>query len=405
MKIAVTGASGYIGQQVLRGADKRGISTLCLTRRAPGGGRPWQKFDLDDAGEVSLPADIDAVMHLAANTEDRDASKGLAEIDAAKRLLAGAREVGARFVFVSSQAAQPDALSSYGRTKWAIERLVLQEGGTVVRPGLVFGGPRRALQGRLVDLVARHPVIPALVPSPQVQPIHIDELVDALFKVVTQNLKGRVFHLGADPPMSFTVFLRYISEVRLCRRRLFVPVPAILVRLVTLLPLKQADSLRSLLTLKPMPTAADLRELGVDLRPVVEGMRVSANRRRELLEEGGALLSYISRTAVPWAMARRYVRAVERLRGGVPLGLPRVVSAFPSLVRAYEQADARRTELNWRLNAATRLAESLAENSSRFIRGRSTGLTFVRVLACAVLLEGAWRLIGLVLRLRLRDGK
>src|SRR5690606_18848395 len=98
------------------------------------------------------------------------------EIHAASALLSATTALKARFIFVSSQTAQAGAPTQYGRTKHSIEQLVLESGGIVIRPGMVYGGPSLGLNGTLSRLVRKLPVLPAFLPSPRVQPVHVDDL-------------------------------------------------------------------------------------------------------------------------------------------------------------------------------------------------------------------------------------
>ncbi|QEZ66453.1 SDR family oxidoreductase [Pseudomonas protegens] len=140
MRIAITGATGYIGRRLVRAARLAGHEILALSRRPMAEpGVTWQAFDLADNLPLSLPEDIAVVFHLAVKTQ-HDFGESSVEQDAAQRLIEAAAVVGAGVVFVSSQAACADAPTAYGRIKWQIEGKTLAAGGWVVRPGQVYGG-------------------------------------------------------------------------------------------------------------------------------------------------------------------------------------------------------------------------------------------------------------------------
>ncbi|WP_457833236.1 hypothetical protein, partial [Staphylococcus aureus] len=82
----------------------QGHHPLLLTRTAPAADAgAWLRYDLFDTDALTLPGDVQAVVHLAFNPRVATESDGDAEMVAALRLLDAAAAVGARFVFVSSQ--------------------------------------------------------------------------------------------------------------------------------------------------------------------------------------------------------------------------------------------------------------------------------------------------------------
>jgi NADH dehydrogenase len=138
--LIVTGATGYVGTRVVALARTRGFTVVAASRRQPpGSSTPWMAYRLqDELAPDRFPAGA-TVIHLAAETRAPNTETPALELAAVQRLLAVARVRALRVVHVSSQAAQPDAPTSYGQAKWQVEQEVLRNGGLVVRPGLVYG--------------------------------------------------------------------------------------------------------------------------------------------------------------------------------------------------------------------------------------------------------------------------
>ena len=420
MKLFVTGATGYIGDRLARAALAKGHEVVAACRRRPELPLTWIPYELTSPAEIPIPRGVDAVVHLAAIT-NLEAMDPDTELEAARRLLAAARHVGARFLFVSSQTAREDAPTAYGRCKWIIEQEVLAAGGLVLRPGQVYGGPERALFGMLMDSVRRMPVIPAFLPAPRVQPVHVDDLAAALLSAAgAREIISTVLCIGAIEPVSFTYFLRCIAAGRLRRFRPAVPVPAVLIPIAGVLAPRHAAiaQLKSLFALPPMRTEADLKRLGIVLRSLQSGMTRSGDtRRRELIREGRVFLVYVLKTRPSRAVLRRYVRAVESLRDGRALPLPGSVLHMPLGMllldtRATRSAP-RGEEFFWRLHAAVAISEASVQGAARFLAvGEATGTLsaawrmmragsqelVARVLRCGItpVLKVRWRNHGLV---------
>ncbi len=407
MRMVITGATGYIGNSLTSLAVERGYDVVMASRQQPASsGASWLHFDLASSEVVALPAGTDVVVHLAANTGESNSLDEVGEVAAAQRLINSAHKAGARFIFVSSQTARADAPTAYGRIKWRIENDVLSAGGCVIRPGQVYGGELRGLYGTLVKIVQKLPLLPAFMPAPQVQPIHVDDLAEGLLRIAERGeVQSVVYYLATSVPISFSIFLSEIAKSRLRSRRVFVPVPVVAINFfVALLGATWRarlglDRLRSLFDLPVMATASDLNQLGLTLRPLPTGLHPSGNdRRRRLLREGQALLIYILKAQPGSAVLRRYVRAIEALRGGREFGLPRIFLSYPILLSLLSKASwsdaAAGEEFIWRLDAATMLAEASPAGAGRFLGlGRRHGLPHSMLLIMIALVgEAFWRL-------------
>lgn len=423
MRVVVTGATGYIGSCLTYLASRRGHDVVIASRQRPSTFSAWLLFDLSSDNLVALPAGIGAVVHLAANTTHANRLEDEREVVAAQRLIKSAQEVGAKFIFVSSQTARTDAPTAYGRTKWRIEQEVLSAGGWVVRPGQVYGGELRGLFGMLVKTVQQLPILPAFVPAPKIQPIHVCDLAEGLLRIAERgDVPPGVCCLAAPKPVSFSKFLDGIAKSRLRCWRGFVPVPVVIINaLATVLgeALRTRlglERLRSLFDLPVMETASDLKRLGLTLRPLHSGMHPSGNdRRRCLLREGRALLIYVLKEPPDSAVLRHYIHAIEQLRGGQALDLPNFFLGHPFFLSLLDESawadETVVTEFLWRLDAATMLAEAAPLGAYRFLGlGREHGvlsslLTMTNAVACEVFWRGVRLLLFPLVRLALGRAK
>lgn len=144
--IALTGATGFVGQTLLELALEAGYGVRALTRReqAPRTGVSWVPGDLSDmAALAELTRGAEATIHVAGVTNAPDpagfeegnvtGTLNLIETMVAKGLN--------RFVFVSSLSAREPQLSAYGASKAKAEKLVKASplDWTIVRPPAIYG--------------------------------------------------------------------------------------------------------------------------------------------------------------------------------------------------------------------------------------------------------------------------
>jgi nucleoside-diphosphate-sugar epimerase len=408
MKIVVTGATGYIGDRFVKKAHSLGYEIVALCRRLPElDVCDWISYDLLSSQGPVLPLDTDFVLHFATSKSLNGQQNSAKEILAAELLISSAQSVGAKLIFLSSQTARPDAPTAYGRTKWHIEQLVLAIGGCVIRPGQVYGGKPRGLFGELLNTVRHMPILPVFLPAPNVQPIHVDDLSLGLLRIVERvDICHGVVCLGSIEAVTFTEFLSTIARVRLRVSPYFVPVPSFLVAVGIRFAGKNSnfERLLSLFDLPRMATETDLQKLGLLLRPLNSGMhRAGDDKKRNLIIEGRALLSYVLKRQPGSSSVRNYVRSIESLRVGNPIELPLYFVRWPVLLSIIDCGNPLATswdkEFVWRLNAATVLAEATTFGAQRFL-GLGESSSFVVSLfgiIRAILTEAGWWILSLLL--------
>lgn len=149
-RIAITGATGFVGRALLCELDNTRVTALCRGGADRGRGISeqvrWISGDLNDrtACETML-RDADVVIHLAGLTcaQSREAFMAV-NADAAGRLAQQAAQAGVRhFILMSSLAATRPAISDYAASKAAGEEAVRAAAGrmpvTIIRAPAVLG--------------------------------------------------------------------------------------------------------------------------------------------------------------------------------------------------------------------------------------------------------------------------
>ena len=188
MTVAITGATGFVGQAVLEQAAAQGIAIRALVRQPqrPRAGVEWIEGDLDDTAALArLVETADAVIHIAGVVNAPDAAGFTAgNVAGTLNLVTASMLAGTpRFVQVSSLAAREPQLSAYGASKLKGEKVVMASplDWTVVRPPAVYG-PRDRDQLDLFRF-AKAGVVP-LPPHGKMAVIHVDDLARLLLALV-----------------------------------------------------------------------------------------------------------------------------------------------------------------------------------------------------------------------------
>lgn len=375
----VTGSSGYIGERLVRFLTAQGVTVVTLARK-PSAQRgvihiPWC---MGDPVPADAMAGVQAVFHLAHQWSSTGPLDGDVNVRAGKALLEAARAAGVdRFIMGSTVSARHDALNRYGRLKAAMEALLDRPGELAARIGLVYGGPAKSQWGVLLRLTAL-PALPMLDPGKAVQPIHLDDLCQALIAMAgLDQPQQRIYPLADPNPLAFGDFLRATANSKHGHALPILPIPSrIALWLVDLaahipgLPRVDRERILGMMGLPVLESDAALAELKLNPRPLEQGLALEpAEARRRLLREARTILVAVGGKPVPPGLMIRYVRGVCQFEGGTPIPLP------PSpLIPACEAIGAPQAPLNRRLALAARVIEASPLVSRFAPRGRMATL-------------------------------
>jgi nucleoside-diphosphate-sugar epimerase len=381
-RLVVTGASGYIGARLVERARRRGCEVVVLGSPPPGSdvtAIPWR---LGEVPRLTAFLGATAVLHLAHDwASDRLHGTGPenANLTGAEILADTARGGGlSRFIFASTTSARPEARNAYGKIKFAIEErlkaLPWSEGRIFcARIGLVYGGPERA-QYALMARLAGLPLLPMIGLDREVQPIHVDEVCEALVTLAIDPPAGRQTVVIASPaPVTFGTWLRMLRRARHGRGMLLVPVPIAvalagcdLSKRIPFLPTVERERVLGLAGAAAMPSAGDLAALGVWLRDPFRALMQCRPTRRRLIAESAALLRYV--TGAPVRSPGAIIRLARAMRRDPAFlrALPSAAVRWPALIRFVEPTrPALQHRLSRRLHLAAMVAESLPTEPKR----------------------------------------
>lgn len=232
MKIALTGATGFVGSTTLDLALEDGHEVRALTRRDQPAreGVRWVRGDLSDAAALAeLCRGADAVIHVAGVVNAPDRAGFIAgNVTGTTAMLAAAKTAGvARFVHVSSLSAREPLLSDYGQSKCGGEMAVeiSDRAWSVVRPPAIYG-PRDTEMFELFK-AAKTGLVP-LPPEGRASMLHVVDLARLLLALAADGgaNAGRLFEAddGRESGWRHADMARAIGEA-LGRQVLPLPLP------------------------------------------------------------------------------------------------------------------------------------------------------------------------------------
>lgn len=234
--VTLFGGSGFVGSHVAQALLARG-ARVRIASRSPE--KAWKLKPLANLGQLQFArCDIrredsvraaavgsDAVVNLVgAFGGDMKALMG----EAAGRIARIAAEQGAgAIVHVSAIGADPESEAGYAQAKALGERCVREAfpQATVLRPSIVFGEGDNFIN-MFAGLIRTFPVLPVFGPGARIQPLHVDDLAEAVARAVEDPARhaGKTYELGG-PNVLTMLELNQRMAAGQQRDRTFVPMP------------------------------------------------------------------------------------------------------------------------------------------------------------------------------------
>jgi nucleoside-diphosphate-sugar epimerase len=207
VKVAVTGASGFIGRHVVAELAAGGITAVPV-------GRPFLPETLADTLRGAA-----AVVHLAGVVSAaREADYFTANVEGTRAVAEAARRAGVRMVHISSLAAAgpapasaprseddpPNPITTYGRSKLESERVIERMAGLnwiALRPGVVYG-PRDRAMLPLFTMAAKGFLPLVGRADAAYSMIHVADCVRAIAAAITSDVAGQTIFVCHPRPVS-----------------------------------------------------------------------------------------------------------------------------------------------------------------------------------------------------------
>jgi len=232
MRIAVTGAPGFIGGAVATALADADHEVVGFGRRADGWSHPSGRYRVWDiaSGPLKGDRDFDAVVHAAALADDwapiaealrvnRDGTRNVVRSFEAARIvhLSTSSVYDAFTPTVEASESTPPArrfLSSYSASKAVAELELAGVDAAILRPHAVYGPGDTTLLPRLLAAVRRGRLVLPEGAEVRHSLTHIDNLVLAVRRALDPASPAGTYNIADDTPVLLSVVLREFLERR-----------------------------------------------------------------------------------------------------------------------------------------------------------------------------------------------
>jgi NADH dehydrogenase len=226
MKVFVTGATGFVGREIVRQLLDAGHIVRCLVR--PDSEKKLVSAENLDIrhGDATDPSSLegllqgcDGVIHLIGIIREFP-GKGITfeklNFEAAANLVRAAEAQGVeRFVHMSANGCTESATGGYFRAKYQAERTVAESTlkWTIFRPSIIFG-KEDAFVNLLGGIIRKSPVIPVIGDGNyRMAPVAVEDVAACFVKALQlENSEGKIYHLCGPKEVTYNHLLNIIAE-------------------------------------------------------------------------------------------------------------------------------------------------------------------------------------------------
>jgi len=231
MRIAITGATGFVGAHLTSRLESEGHELLLIARRSKNDAR-FRISDLSDTEQLQeLFTGCEAVAHCAGiNRELGEQTFARVHVEGTRNVVEAAKAAGVeKIVLMSFLRARPDCGSPYHESKWEAEEIVRNSGldYTILKAGVVYGRGDHMLD-HLSHALHTFPVFGLVgMKEKSIRPLAIEDLVHVMrAALIDRRLKRQTVAVLGPEEIYLSEAVRRVAEV-VGKQPLMFPLPIV----------------------------------------------------------------------------------------------------------------------------------------------------------------------------------
>jgi len=210
MKIAITGATGFVGAHLVRHFSAQGMKVIALGRQAnpPKALKKFASWEQVDISKEFPNIEADILVHAAGLASDKGSYHEFYESNTRGTQKIFEAFSGEHFIYISSASVYPtsgkilnesdtadfDTLSNYGKSKILAEQYLKENADskkrvTALRPRAIYGTNDRVLLPKILGLFKNHKIVVPGKMNIEISMTHISNLIQAVEKTKENQSK------------------------------------------------------------------------------------------------------------------------------------------------------------------------------------------------------------------------
>jgi len=278
--IIITGANGFIGSALVSHFASKNWKVIALVHHLPKEKIEeviYKEYNLSVSPDEQLFVDADYLIHGAYVKHDCHPDAYEINVQGAKNILSLSRKYNLKkSIFLSSISSRVDALSNYGKQKFAIEKLFNTDKDLVIRPGLVIGNG--GLVKEMTEFIKKKGVVPLIGGGKQsIQTVAVDDLIQFIDRALLNEFTGTIT-IAEQNSITYKEFYKALSK-QINVKPLFIPMPFFIAEVILsvskIIGMKLPVTKENLLGLKNNEytnTSDDLKIIGMRLKTYKESI-------------------------------------------------------------------------------------------------------------------------------------